>query len=74
MFTHVHTVNPCLVDKENGILKINDALTYFPHLTEEQVCDTIMYTSLSIHANNNGNCSNKGDLFVRRCTPILKTS
>ena len=35
-YTYVATV-PSLVDKENGILKIKEVLTCFPHLTEEQV-------------------------------------
>ena len=35
----LHTASPCLVDKANGILKIKDVLTHFPHLTEEQVCN-----------------------------------
>jgi len=35
-YFHAATV-PSLVDKENGILKIKEVLTCFPHLTEDQV-------------------------------------
>ena len=45
LFTRLLTAMvPSLVDKENGILKIREVLTYFPHLDEAQVICTLVWS------------------------------